>query len=443
MKKYTLNRIASALLLLFASASATAGSEDIAKAEALMQQGKAAEAYEILAPQESELAGDIKYDYLLGVTALDSGKPDVATLAFERVLAANPNFAGARLDLARAYFAMGNLAQAKTEFEAVLTQNPPENAKAAVMQHLAAIEAKTQARKGGTTGYVELTAGYDDNVNNSANQSQIYIPVFGTTLPLAPTNVKRADGYAAFGAGVEHTVPLDAQWSAYAGADLKYRTNIDEKQFNTLSLDARAGLSREEDSDTWRGGVLWGRYISGGNPNNYTSGVNAEWRRLLDPQNQVSLFAQYSRLRYVDDALVSNNTNLTIGGGGWLHSFDLPSHPLMFISLFSGRERETEIRADGNKHLDGLRFGGQLSIDDKTDLFASVGAQVGRYDRKNVAFQNYRRDAQYSLNLGMAWRGLKDWSVKPQLAYSRNDSNLAIYEYDRTDLSVTLRHEFR
>lgn len=443
MKKHTFTKIASALLLLFTSTAVTAGSEDIARAEALMQQGKAAEAYEILAPQETELAGDIKYDYLLGVAALDSGKPDVATLAFERVLATDPNFAGARLDLARAYFAMGNLTQAKTEFEAVLTQNPPENAKAAAMQHLAAIEAKNLARKGGTTGYVDLTAGYDDNVNNSANQSQIYIPVFGATFALSPTNVKSADSYAAFGAGIEHIASLDSEWSAYAGADLKYRTNVDEKQFNTLSLDARAGFSREDGSDTWRGGLLWGRYVSGGNPNNNTSGVNAEWRRLLDPQNQVSLFAQYSRLRYVDDTLVSNNTNLTIGGGGWLHAFDLPSHPLMFVSLFSGRERETEIRADGNQHLDGLRFGGQLSIDEKTDLFASVGAQVGRYDRENIAFQNYRRDAQYSLNLGMNWRGLKEWSVKPQLAYSHNDSNLAIYEYDRTDLSVTLRHDFR
>ena len=145
----------------------------------------------------------------------------------------------------------------------------------------------------------------------------------------------------------------------------------------------------------------------------------------------------------MDDTLLSNNTNLTIGGGGWLHAFDLPSHPLMFVSLFSGRERETEMRADGNQHLDGLRFGGQLNVDEKTDLFASVGAQVGRYDRENAAFQAYRRDEQYSLNLGMTWRRFRDWSVKPQLAYSHNDSNLAIYEYDRTDLSVTLRHDFR
>jgi hypothetical protein len=45
------------------------------------------------------------FDYLLGIAALDSGKPDRATIAFERVLAVNPNFAGARLDLAIYVFA--------------------------------------------------------------------------------------------------------------------------------------------------------------------------------------------------------------------------------------------------------------------------------------------------------------------------------------------------
>src|SRR5260221_6187151 len=93
-----------ALALLAAGFPALAQQADIARAKALVDQGKPAEAYEILAPLEDKLSGDVEFDYLLGVAALDSGKPDRATLAFERVLAVNPNFAGARLDMARAYF---------------------------------------------------------------------------------------------------------------------------------------------------------------------------------------------------------------------------------------------------------------------------------------------------------------------------------------------------
>ena len=443
MKNHTLNQIASALLLLFSSTAATAGSEDIAKAEALMQQGKAAEAYDILALQESELAGDIKYDYLLGLTALDSGKPDVATLAFERVLVADPNFAGARLDLARAYFAMGNMAQAKTEFEAVLTQNPPEAAKAVVMQHLAAIEAKTQARRGGTTSYIELTAGYDDNVNNSTSQGQVFIPLFGATFTLSATSVKRPDDYITLGGGVETVRPITPQWSMYAGADLKGRNNFDEKQFNSLNLDARAGLSFEDGPDTVRGGVLWGRYLLAGKPNRNLSGFNAEWRRLLDPSNQVSLFGQYSRIRYPDGTLASYEVNQTLAGVGWLHAIEHALHPILFASVHDGIEKEIIVSTDGNKRMTGLRVGSQLSMQKDIDLFASISAQENRYDRESMAFQTYRRDKQYDFNLGLSWRADKDWSIKPVLAYTHNDSNQGIYEYDRVDLSVSLHRDFR
>src|ERR1035437_9210718 len=86
----------------------------LTEAEALIQGAKPIEAYALLDPKDFEYSGNSRFDYLLGISALDSGHPDKATLAFERVLAVDPNFAGARLDMARAYFHLGDLARAKT-----------------------------------------------------------------------------------------------------------------------------------------------------------------------------------------------------------------------------------------------------------------------------------------------------------------------------------------
>ncbi|NNM80359.1 MAG: hypothetical protein HKM01_07890, partial [Gallionella sp.] len=81
--------------------SAQAAREQVLRdAEALMRAGKPAEAYALLEPLEFERSGEVRFDYLLGIAALDSGKPDKATLAFERVLAVNPNYTAARLDMA-------------------------------------------------------------------------------------------------------------------------------------------------------------------------------------------------------------------------------------------------------------------------------------------------------------------------------------------------------
>ena len=121
---------------LCVTGNALAADLNLEQAETLMREGKAAEAYALLQPFEFEQSGNIKFDYLLGIAALDSGKADKATLAFERVLALDPNFAGARIDMARAYFQLGDMTRAKTEFESVLTQNPPPAAKATIYKYL-------------------------------------------------------------------------------------------------------------------------------------------------------------------------------------------------------------------------------------------------------------------------------------------------------------------
>jgi len=71
------------------------------KAKALLDQGKAADAFVLLEPQEGGRAGDITFDLLLGIAAVDSGQSTRAVFALERVLALQPDNARARAEIAR------------------------------------------------------------------------------------------------------------------------------------------------------------------------------------------------------------------------------------------------------------------------------------------------------------------------------------------------------
>ena len=76
----------------------------------MLKADKTKDGYTLLAPYEDEMAGNVDYDYLLGIAALDSGQPDKASLALERVLAVNPNAAGALTSYsANAFDANGTL----------------------------------------------------------------------------------------------------------------------------------------------------------------------------------------------------------------------------------------------------------------------------------------------------------------------------------------------
>jgi len=426
--------------------SALAADVDLEKADALMKQGQAAEAYSLLEPFEFEQSGNIKFDYLLGIAALDSGKPDKATIAFERVLAVDPNFAGARIDMGRAYFALGDFTRAKTEFETVLAQNPPPAAKVTIDKYLAAIEKQESAKKTKATGYVEASVGHDSNVNYATSQSQIAVPALGNLIfTLNPTGVKAPDDYLGFALGGEVTHQVNPTLGLYAGADVRNRTNSTQDRFDSTSFDARAGVALGEGANVVRLGVLAGKFELDGKNNRDTDGVNAEWRHLINPSNQLSAFGQYARFRF-EPTISVNNFDQSTYGGNWLHIIN-DGKGLVSASLFTGDERAPE-RADGGKRFNGLRLGGQVQLNEKTELFAGLGAQFSKFQQANAAFSSptesvTRDDKQYDANLGLNWHYDKLWTVRPQISYIRNNSNIVIYQFDRTDVSITIRRDFK
>src|SRR5712691_6667742 len=169
------------------------------RAKALIARKDAKAAYTLLQPQESARAGDPEFDYLLGLAALDSGDPERAVFALERVLAVQPNNHLARAEIARAYLAMGERDTARREFETVRKQPIPESAKATIDRFLSAIAAGDTTQ---LTGFVEFGLGYDSNVNSATAGSQIAVPALGGIIvTLNQSSTQRHDYFAQLSGG--------------------------------------------------------------------------------------------------------------------------------------------------------------------------------------------------------------------------------------------------
>jgi len=442
------------------SVESEAREKPLRDAEALMKAGRPADAYRLLEPLEYDRSGEIRFDNLIGMAALDSGKPDRATLAFERVLAVDPNYAGARLDMARAYYQLGDLPRAKTEFETVLKQKPTETARAAIQKYLNAIAAQQEsdhvrfkvAKRTQFSAYVEGGLGYDTNVNNSTSQSQISIPYLNNaTITLSPTNLKSADYYYSLSTGGEVSRSLNANWSVYAGADASLRGNNTQTSFDTLSLDGRAGvIFSDRETDIFHVGGMGGRYNLAREHDHDFFGFSADWRHTLNPSNQMSVLLQYGRIRFVDTANTVNDFDQTALGTGLSHKL-ADGRTLWFGSLFLVNENDVAPvsltnpsggRADGDKLGLGLRAGVQTSMGENTELFINLGLQSDDYDKTSESFLLKRKDHLSDIYVGANWHWDNNWTLRPKLSYSRNYSNIAIYSYNRTDISLTIRHEF-
>ena len=429
-------------VLLLSGGAAYAQQAEIARAQQLLNQNKPAEAYEYLAPFEDRYAGDVDFDYVLGISALDSGKSDKATLAFERVLAVNPNFAGARLDMARAYFQLGDADRAKAEFLTVRELNPPQQALAVITQYLDAIDRIERAKKRSLRSYVEFQVGRDTNVNNSGTASSVAVPALGGLIfTLSPTNIKRPDSFKAIGAGAEFNYLFRPDLGAFVGADFRQRANFTQDTFDNASYDSRAGVSYGESTNQLRITGQSGRYTLDNDLSRRSEGMSGDWKYTINPANQFNVFSQFSRNRFTAVANQVNNFNSSTSGLGYMHVIGDGQAVLLANYLF-GKERDPNGRADGAKRMQGFRAGGQYMFRENIDFFAMATMQRMHFEKQNASFLVIRNDGTSDLTIGMNWRFMKSWTMKPQWVYSKNATNIPIYAYQRNEVSVTVRRDF-
>jgi tetratricopeptide (TPR) repeat protein len=94
------------------------------RAHAALRAGQAATAEAWLRALEAQCPGEVNCLWLLGAALLELSKIPESIATLERVLASVPDFANARVDLARAYRRDGRAAQAREEVRRVLEKMP-------------------------------------------------------------------------------------------------------------------------------------------------------------------------------------------------------------------------------------------------------------------------------------------------------------------------------
>jgi hypothetical protein len=436
-------------------------------ADVMMKNGKQADAYNLLEPKEGDYSGNVGFDYLLGIAALDSGKPDRATIAFERVLAVNPNFAGARLDLARAYFAMGSDDIAKNEFEIVLTQNPPAQTTAVIKKYLDVIDERRKAKIQQVTFYLETNMGHDNNVtaatpDNVGGVAAILGIPTATLIALQyqPTgsSLHYAGVYRGVSGGVDFNRVLSEEngISMFAGADVKQRSYNNLSPMDNLTLDSRIGVAVAKGDNSYRMTGTFGQFRQSGFPqtppsNGYrdTTGLSVDWKHSFGSRDQMTWSLGLNQPRYLTTP--AQDTNQVFLTTAWLHIFEGKTTPLIFANLNRSVDRALRPLND----ITGVNMGRtgtsvlayfQFTPLTDTDFFMSGGVTVRQDDspgaRSPGLIAYYARDATENISFGVNTRPWKKWTIKGSVALTRNRSNLSLYQYSRNDSSVSLRRDF-
>lgn len=439
-EKFRLRRLAS-VLAIGACFSASAVADALTdEALSLLDSGRGNAAYALLEPQESARAGEVDYDFLLGLAALDAGQNTRAVFALERVLAVDPNHVRARAEIARAYLALGEVETARQEFETVQRQGVPADVSQTLDRYIAAARRQENLDRPTLNAYVEAVIGYDTNVNVGPNKTSVVIPgISSAPALLSPDSKANKDAFGQVGAGFSGRLPLTGELALLAGLSWSQRMNQDKDQFDLGSADGNLGAVYSSGRNVF---TLMGQFGTVRVDNvryRRAGGMTGQWQYNIDARNQFSAYVQRSSLNY--DKQSVRDADRTLGGIAYAHMWR--DGLVAFGSLYLVDEKAEQGRFDflGFDGF-GVRLGARANIGARLTIFGGLSYERRHHDAVDPSFLVTRRDHQRSLLLGATYGFAKDWTITPQVSLMRNGSNTELNEYHREMVSLTIRREF-
>src|SRR5581483_1999341 len=407
--------------------------------KALVEQGKAADAY-ALGRQHPEELGNPAFDFYYGVAAVDAGHAGEGVLALERYVANFPDNQAARLELARAYFVLGDAVRAREEFDNVQKSNPPSSVQANIQRLMDAIRARESQYKTTAGFYAELGVGHDTNVNGGVSSPNVTLPIFGPVT--LTTGTKIADNFFYAGAGGNVTMPVAPGVALFGAASADGKYNNQQPSFDQENVNVAGGATYIQDKNLWRLTGSYGELGVGHDWYRKAMGVTGEVNHQIDELQMVNGFVQYAKLDYQPPNDV-RNADLWAVGVGYRKAFIGSWQPLLSIAPSIGEEHNVKARPDQGRNFWGGRVA--LAVTPAPKWSASVGAsyQESRYSGPDVLLLQTRKDRYYGLDGAVAYAIDRNWSVRGEYTHSDNKSNLALYEFKRDLYMIKLRYEFK
>ena len=409
----------------------------LAEAARLREAGDAERAYALLAALERTQAGNPAFDYALGSAALDAGHHGHAVMALQRVLAVEPSNALARAELARGYAMAGDYDTAKDQFSMV-AQDPslPDPVR---QRFNGLVRAYDTHINGGSNwaGFVEANAGHDSNINAATSLSTITIPLFpwlGAGV-LSRNSRAIADDFIEMQGGVSWVKGFDRQNRVFVSGIGSLRNNFDSHDFDQAAATLTGGYARTlANRDVLSASLQYQHVSLGHEAFRDAIGAVVQYTHGLSQGRSLTFGGQHF---YLDD-----RSNRAAGAHRSAVAVALNTQRFSLTSSL-GKEETADARQDVLSH----RFGnvvmvGRVPLTDTLTMLADAGYEQRDYDREEVLFLTRRRDRRVDINAGLRWEVRPKLQLIAKAGWSRNHSNIPLYDYRRTTGTVGIRYEF-
>jgi tetratricopeptide (TPR) repeat protein len=408
---------------------------------------------QLLEKHELSFAGNANFDYYLGVGYLELSRYSDAIFALDRAVSANPKFAGAKFELARAHFYSGDLSASKIAFEQVLALKPPQALQSVITGYLRAIETKRQQFDIIHKPSIALSFGYDSNAN-SAPDIDFYQGVF-----LADKNKQSDSTYLTLHLSDFYSRPVipdllwQSQGSIYARKnpaanyvdmqlyiaqtglkwlqnDMTYSIDLGFSQSNVegepLDFDLAAlnllGIDYQTENLERKGGYL-----------------NLKAQKKLNSTNTVSAHFKYAQSRHdpilavrdMDQYLLDLTYTKQVSRQ-WLLTADV---------IFAEDKAQQADSPYANKRV-GFMFAADHAINNK--VLSRIALKSFSVDYEGLFLSQTRRDKQTGVDVSLNWLANLKTNYWTKLSWFENttSNSLDLYQFNKTSIEFGVNYKF-
>jgi tetratricopeptide (TPR) repeat protein len=388
------------------------------------------QAYDLFSEAFRENPADVRANFALGEAAAKRGKYSHAVFAYDRVLMQEPAHQKARYGKANALLALGQEADARAEYAALLRMDLDPVVRERVAQTVKEIDGRNREVK--LTGELSVSVFYDDNIN--------FGPANDGTLVLPANQRDDAWGIEA-GAGVRAEVDVGQKggWTALGSASVlnSWHDSASAQELRTTKL--RAGARKLEQRNLYEvsGRIEMLNYDHDSLVDIY--GLDGVWLYAKTRDDYLITRVTIEHRDY-DDGVDPDNDRDSIylkAGQTWKHFFENRRNTLSLGADLFTEEAERDVWSNN---------GFRLRIDGERELPLGIVAYAGgRYRLTNYedAFGTNpeREDHRFDLIVGARRQIAKNLSLDLRHQYIRNDSNVSVSDYKRhrTALTATLK----
>ena len=416
------------------------GAASLAAFAPAMAQAQAGENanYEALAAQAGERAGDPAFDYQLAIAAIDAGRFGDAIIALQRVLAVQPDNAAARAELARAYALAGDIDTAREQFATVVDDPTlPDPVRQRFTGFVRQFDRQIAGGGSDVSGFFDARVGYDDNINTATAQDAIVIPLFSFlgAGQLGAAAQAQSDEYYELTGGISGVTAIGRQDRLFASALGSWRDNFSSGAFDQAAVTATAGYAHtfaNRDVVSLSGQVQ--RFWLDDDGFRSSVGAIAQYTKPLSGGRALSVSAQWNRLNFDGDPL--RDADRFAAGVGFVGK--------NFAANISGGKEETREQA-GDAQSFGFvaaNVGAEVPVAKRIALVGGAAFDLRRHDTSDPLFLVEREDERLDVRGGVKVAVLDNLFLQPSATYTRNWSNIPLFDFERWTVSVGARLEF-